>query len=95
MQEFEYDEVVEISSMITANGPVPITIGKMPKCTKGLLNQIKSFEIATCEAVISGDYNKALLAMMINPLVSSQKYAIKILDEMFEAHKKYLPTFNK
>lgn len=95
MAEFEYDEVVEISAMITSNGPVPVAVGKMPKCVKGLLNQIKSFEVATCEAAITGEYNKALLAMMINPLVSSQKYAIKILDEMFEAHKKYLPKFTK
>ncbi|WP_010165737.1 6-phospho-beta-glucosidase [Candidatus Epulonipiscium viviparus] len=95
MAEFEYDEVVEISAMITSNGPVPVAVGKMPKCVKGLLNQIKSFEVATCEAAITGEYNKALLAMMINPLVSSQKYAIKILDEMFEAHKKYLPRFTK
>ncbi|ONI44765.1 6-phospho-beta-glucosidase [Candidatus Epulonipiscioides gigas] len=92
---FEDDEVVEISAIITNNGPVPLTVGQLPKCTKGLLNQVKSFEIATCEAAVTGDYNKALLALMINPLVSSQKYAIQILDELLEAHKQYLPKFNK
>jgi len=60
-----------------------------------LIQEIKSFEIAACEAAVSGDYDKALLAMMINPLVGSQDLAIKVLDDMLEAHKKYLPRFNK
>lgn len=93
MEEFEYDEVVEISSVITKNGPIPLAVGKLPKQTKGLVQQIKSFEIAACEAAVTGDYNKALLAMMINPLVASQKYAKIVLDEMLEAHKDYLPQF--
>ncbi len=94
MEEFEYDEVVEISSVITKNGPVPITVGKLPKAVYGLIQQIKSFEVAACEAAVTGDYNKALLALIINPLVSSQRYARIILDDMLEVHKEYLPKFN-
>ncbi|ERI93106.1 6-phospho-beta-glucosidase [Clostridiales bacterium oral taxon 876 str. F0540] len=95
MPEFEYDEVVEITSMITKNGPIPIPIGRLPKAAKGLVQQIKSFEIAAAEAAVSGDYNKALLAMMINPLVYSQRYGKIVLDELLEAHKEYLPQFCK
>ncbi len=93
MEEFEYDEVVEISAMITKNGPIPLTVGKLPKAVKGLVQQIKSFELAACEAAVTGDYNKALLALMINPLVQSQSYAKVVLDELLEAHKSYLPQF--
>ena len=95
MEEFEYDEVVEISSVITKNGPVPITVGKLPKATLGLVQQIKSFEVSACEAAVTGDYNKALMALMINPLVGSQRYAQVLLNELLEAHKEYLPNFNK
>lgn len=93
MQEFEYDEVVEITSMITKNGPIPMPIGRLPKAAKGLVQEIKSFEIAAAEAAVSGDYNKALLAMMINPLVHSQRYGKIVLDELLEAHKEHLPQF--
>jgi 6-phospho-beta-glucosidase len=93
LNELEYEEVAEISCMITKNGPVPISVGKLPKAVNGLIQQIKSFEIAGCEAAVTGDYDKALLAMMINPLVSSQKYAVTVLDELLEAHKAYLPQF--
>ncbi|NLI90156.1 MAG: 6-phospho-beta-glucosidase [Epulopiscium sp.] len=95
VQELEYDEVAELSCMITKSGPVPIAVGKLPKHAKGLVQQIKSFEIAACEAAITGDYDKALAAMIINPLVASQRYSITVLDELLEAHKEYLPQFFK
>ncbi len=95
ISELQYNEVGELCCVITKNGPVPIAAGQLPKAVNGLIQQIKSFEIAACEAAVSGDYNKALLAMMINPLVGSQSHAVEILDEMLEAHKKYLPQFQR
>lgn len=93
LDELEYDEVAEMNCIITKNGPVPVSVGKLPKAVNGLIQQIKSFEIAGAEAAVTGDYDKALLAMMINPLVFSQSHAITVLDELLEAHKKYLPQF--
>lgn len=90
---FEEDEIVEVSCKITKDGPVPISVGALPKAANGLIQQIKSFEIAGNEAAASGDYNKALLALMINPMVASQKAAKLVLDELLEAHKDYLPLF--
>ncbi|GCD11439.1 6-phospho-beta-glucosidase [Clostridium tagluense] len=89
------DSAVEISCVITKEGPVPCTLGELPIATQGLIMQIKAFEIISVEAAITGDYHKALLAMTINPLVPSDTLAKKILDEMLEAHKKYLPIFYK
>ncbi|WP_040214015.1 6-phospho-beta-glucosidase [Clostridium polynesiense] len=93
LSDLDPDEVAEVSAVITKEGPIPITIGKLPKAVKGLVQQIKSFEVAACEAAVTGDYNKALLAMIINPLVASQRYGNIVLDELLEAHKEYLPNF--
>ncbi|MBQ4647915.1 MAG: 6-phospho-beta-glucosidase [Clostridia bacterium] len=93
IENFEEDEIVEVSCRITKDGPIPLKIGALPKATNGLIQEIKSFELASVEAAVSGDYNKALLAMMINPLVGSQKLAITVLDELLMAHRKYLPQF--
>ncbi|MFH5499107.1 hypothetical protein ACHI3A_07390, partial [Listeria monocytogenes] len=41
------------------------------------------------------DYDKALLAMTINPLTPSESVAREMLDELLEAHKEYLPNFFK
>lgn len=87
------DSVVEVSCIITKDGPKPINIGELPVSVRGLVQQIKSFEITTVEAAVTGDYNKALLAMTINPLVDSDVLAKEVLDEMLEAHKNYLPQF--
>lgn len=93
--ELEYNEVGELNCIITKNGPLPIAAGKLPKAVNGLIQQIKSFEIAACEAAVTGDYNKALFALMIHPMVGSQSYAVEVLEELLEAHKKYLPLFHR
>ena len=88
------DSAVEISSVITKEGPKPISVGDLPVAVRGLIQQIKSFERVAAEAAVTGDYHKALLAMTINPLVPSDAVAKEILDEMLEAHKDYLPQFD-
>ncbi|GAA0180121.1 6-phospho-beta-glucosidase [Clostridium sediminicola] len=87
------DSAVEVSCIITKDGPKTITVGELPVAVNGLIQQIKSFERTTVDAAITGDYNKALVAMTINPLVPSQRIAKVLLDELLEAHKDYLPNF--
>lgn len=86
---------VEVSCIITKEGPKPIVMGDIPVAARGLVQQIKSFERIACEAAIEGSYDKAVLALTINPLVNSDSLAKKIVDEMLEAHKDYLPQFFK
>ncbi|MBV7508251.1 6-phospho-beta-glucosidase [Bacillus sp. sid0103] len=88
-----FDSAVEISCIITKDGPKPIAVGDLPIQVRGLVQQVKSFERVAIEAAISGDYATALLAMTINPFVPSDRVAKVILDEMLEAHKEYLPQF--
>jgi 6-phospho-beta-glucosidase len=90
-----HDCAVEVSSVITKDGPKPLSMGELPVAVNGLVQQIKSFERVTVEAAYEGSYEKALLALIINPLVASDKKAKELLDEMLEAHKKYLPQFFK
>lgn len=89
------ESAVEISSIITKEGPKPIAIGDLPVAVRGLVQQIKSFERVSAEAAVTGNYHTALLAMTINPLLPSDKVAKQILDEMLEAHKEHLPQFFK
>ncbi|MFD1427032.1 6-phospho-beta-glucosidase [Kroppenstedtia sanguinis] len=87
------ESAVEVNCVITREGPRPLTVGELPVAVHGLVQQIKSFERVTVEAAVTGDYHQALLAMTINPLVPSDTLAKKILDEMLEAHRDYLPQF--
>ena len=89
----EDDSAVEVSCIITREGPIPLTVGKMPLAANGLIQQIKTFERLTVEAACEGSYEKALLALCTNPLTDDEKQAKVVLDELFEAHKEYLPLF--
>lgn len=87
------DVVVEVSCEITKDGPKPLPIGDLPWEVIGLVQSLKAFEVLTTNVALSGDYNDALYAMTLNPLVQDEKTAKAILDEMLEAHKDYLPEF--
>lgn len=95
IRNFKDNQAVEVSSVITKNGPKPLSIGYLPDAVDGLVSQIKSFEMLAAKAAVYGDYNAAYLALCINPLIPSDDLAKTILDEMKEAHKDYLPQFNK
>ncbi len=92
---FGYDEGVEVSCVITKEGPRPLAVGQLPVAVDGLLHQIKTFERLAAQAAVEGNYNAALLALVTNPLVDSDDLAQVVLDEMLEAHKAYLPQFVK
>lgn len=87
------DAVVEVNCVVTKQGPIPLTVGSLPVAINGLIQQIYSFTKLAIEAAVAGSYEKALLALCINPLITNDVDAKKILDEMLEAHKDYLPQF--
>lgn len=95
ISDFDSDTVVEVNCVITKHGPIPLVTGELPLPIKGLVHQIKTFEKLTIKAALSGNRDDALLALTINPLVSDDRVAENILDEMLEAHKEFLPQFFK
>lgn len=89
------ESAVEVSCMITRDGPRPIAVGELPVAINGLIQQIKTFERLVVDAAVFGDYHKAILALTINPLVQSDKLAKVLVDELMIAHKDYLPQFKR
>lgn len=95
IDDLPYDCTVEISSYINASGAHPVNIGKFPPAQRGLLQMMKGMEELTIEAAITGDYELALQAFTLNPLIQSGDVAKELLDEMLQAHKEYLPQFHR
>ena len=93
IRDFREDSAAEMSCVITKEGPKPLSVGYLPVAVSGLVTEIKAFEILAAKAAVEGDYNAALQALCINPLIPSDGLAKTILDEMMEAHKEYLPQF--
>lgn len=88
------DSVIEVNCLITKEGPVPLTVGRLPQQIKADILMMKAFEEQVIKASISGDYRDAYLAFVMNPLIKDEKKAKVILDELLNAHKEYLPQFD-
>jgi 6-phospho-beta-glucosidase len=95
IQGIPNESAVEVNCIVTKQGPIPISVGELPPQINGLVQQIKSFERVGAEAAVTGSYDKALLALTINPLVPSDEAAKDVLDALLDAHKEYLPLFYK
>ena len=89
------DVAIECNCVITRDGAKPLNVGRMPLGARGMLQLQKAFEEMTVQAAVSGDYNTALHALTINPLVGDVTLAKSVLDDLIEAHKEFLPKFSK
>lgn len=85
--------VVEVSCLITAQGAIPLACPPTKGLVKGYLKLMKEMELATVEAAISGDYERALEAFALNPLIPNGPAAERLLQDLLVAHEAYLPQF--
>lgn len=89
------DVAIECNCVIDKNGAHPIHIGHLETSMRGLTQVVKAYEELTIEAAVSGDYNQALKALTIHPLVNDSIKAKKVLDDILEENKEYLPQYKK
>jgi 6-phospho-beta-glucosidase len=69
------DVSIEINSVIDADGahPLQVTTPIQPQI-RGLPQLVKAYEELTVQAAINGDYDAALQALTIHPLVGTAKW---------------------
>ena len=84
---------IEAACHITKEGPKPIPLGEIKPPLNANIQVIKTFERLVCEAAVIGDRSAAIAALNVNPLCPSDKLANIVFDELYEAHRKYLPQF--
>jgi len=89
------DASIEVNCVIDSEGahPIQLTAPIQPQM-RGLLQLVKAYEELTVEAAVHGDYDKALQALTLHPLVGTAKQAKQILDDILREHKDYLPQFS-
>ena len=96
IKELPYNCVIETNAIIDNTGATALTL-KSPLVQEaiGLIYSVKSYEIPAVDAAVKGDKEKALIALVNNPLIPSIDIAKKLLDELLEINKDYLPQFFK
>lgn len=81
---------IEITCRVTTHGVVPVYIGTLPHQIKGLIQNVKAYEEVLVDAIIERDLDKALFALQINPLTTSNQQAKKAFNELVDVHREYL-----
>lgn len=87
------DAIVEIPAIVGKDGIIGVKIGKLSTSIAAICNQQIAIQELAVEAAIKGDKNLALQALLIDPVIHSAEVAEKILDELLNVHKEYLPQF--
>lgn len=88
------DASIEVNCVIDSEGAHPVAIDTpVTPQIRGLLQVVKAYEELTVQAAATGDYNVALQALTIHPLVTSAEVAKQILDDIIAENKSYLPQF--
>ncbi|WP_217597442.1 6-phospho-beta-glucosidase [Cohnella sp. GbtcB17] len=87
------DACIEVNCVVHAEGPKPVQPRTMPRSVVGLIHAVKTYERLAIEAAVEGDKGKALLALAHHPLVPSSNDAERMLGEMIEKNRAYLPSF--
>jgi 6-phospho-beta-glucosidase len=91
--DFPEDVSVEVPCVVGAHGVTPLVMGHFPESIRSLAIRAKAWESAVVKAAVSGSRRDAVLAMLQNPLVPDYPTAVKLVDEMLEANRQYLPQF--
>mgnify|MGYP005632185059 CR=1 FL=1 len=92
------DAIVEVSCIVGRYGIQPIHVGKLPEPIAATLRNHIAVQKLTVEAAVTGSRDIAYKAFLQDPQVSSRltpEETEELLDEMLNAHAKYLPTFSK
>ena len=85
---------IERNCVISKNGAHPIALGHMPVQIRGLVQQVKAYEQLAIIAGVYGDYDAAIQALTLHPLVPSCTVAQSMLKELISANRDFLPQFS-
>jgi 6-phospho-beta-glucosidase len=80
------DDVVEVPAHIDGGGIAPLAAGELPRSARGLVTQVKEYEREVVSAAVTGDAERAALALALHPLVPGVTVAREMISEYRERH---------
>ena len=80
------DDVVEVPAHIDGGGVAPLAGSALPRSARGLVTQVKEYEREVVSAAVTGDAERAALALALHPLVPGVTVAREMISEYRERH---------
>jgi 6-phospho-beta-glucosidase len=87
--------VLEMPARVDRLGIHPLPADPLAPPLAGLMLQVKSYELLTVQAAVSGDRDVAYQALITNPLGPTPRTAGALLDDLLETHRQHLPAFSQ
>jgi len=81
---------VEVPSRVFRDRVKPLDAGSMPSTVRGLVQTVKAYEELTIEAATTGSLQKAIVALMANPLVGTFPRAWGFLQRVIANEREYI-----
>lgn len=85
--------VVEFPALVSRSDFTPVSEFDLPKGVLALLRREVSTSQLSIDAVVHGDRQLALQSLLLDPVIDDLDLAEKVLDEILDMNKKYLPQF--
>jgi alpha-galactosidase len=92
--ELPRDAVVEVPAWVDEGGVQPQKIGPLPEALAAFCRTQGSIQELVVEAYRHRSRSLLLQALLVDPVVNSVEKAEKLIDEMLELQKDYLPEFS-
>ena len=90
IQGMQFDDVVEVSAMVSGEAIQPLPIGSIPDHPASLMQSVKLYERLAVQAILQRSTSLAIQALMAHPLVLSYSRAAHLLGEYLEAHADFI-----
>lgn len=89
------DWVLEMPCKINHGVIQPLPADPLPEVCFGLLAQVKSYELLTARAAVTGDRRVLYQAMIAHPLGPKVDHVTEVMEDLLRTHQQYLPLFWK
>jgi 6-phospho-beta-glucosidase len=87
------DWVLELPARVDRSGIHPLPAQRLPKACFELVERVKAFELYTVQAAVHGDRGAALQALLAHPLGPPLEMAERVLADLLESNRQWLPQF--
>ena len=94
IENLESDAIVEVPAVMDSGGVHPQKVGRIPDALAALTTRQVTIQKLVVEAYRTGSRNLLLQALILDPVVDSVERAEKMLTDMLEIQKAYLPEFH-
>jgi alpha-galactosidase len=87
------EAVVEVPGLVDGSGVHGVAVGPLPDGIAAILSARARQQELVVDAALSGDRQRALQALLADPLTPSFEAAAAMLDEALAVHARHLPAF--